>query len=170
MKEHCRYAVKDFHPLIVGEEEEDHNNNSNNNNNNNNNNNSNAKGDNNIITAGTGQGLGQGQGLASGQGLGQGQGQGLGLGLEGLRLLEGSSDDSGESKSKVYDHQSDGKNGAVALSPQSNNQSHGHSYVAGSGLAGGAGLVTHQRVAVSRENSFGFFDPLTRACFQGHLR
>ena len=155
MKEHCRYAVKDFRPLIVGEDEEDNNSNNNNNNNNNDNN---SKGDNNIVTAGSGQGLG--------------------FGLEGLRLLEGSSDDSGECKSKMFDqpNQFDGKKGAVALSLQPNNQSHGyghsHSYVTGSGLAGagGAGLITHQRVAVSRENSFGFFDPLTRACFQGHLR
>ena len=136
MKEHCRYAVKDFRPLIVGEEESSSNKDNNN-----------IISDNHIIIAGAGPGLTPGPGLAPGQRLAPGQG--LGLGLESLRLLDRSSDDSGESKSKVLDN-------FGSFDPVKSDRAHA--------------TVPVKSVAVSRENSFGFFDPLTRACFQGHLR
>ena len=150
VKEHCRYSAKNFRPLIVGEEG------------NNNGNIINNKIDTHNSTAAARQGLVSAQGLESHH-----------------RSLErsSSSDDSGESKSKVFDHHVDADDGIRkgAVIP------HGHvaPVVAGSGLAG----LLHQTVplspqraivgtatTVSRENSFGFFDPLTRSCFQGHLR
>ena len=173
VKEHCRYAVNDFRPLIVGEDEDKNQGNSD----------DIVMGDDHIITAGSGSGLAVGSGLASGQGLAVGKG----LGLENLRMLDLSSDDSGESKSKVLEVEGSkeglGVNphsiGSVVAPPSpprnaqnsqsSQNSGYGSGHVAVVGSTGLAGLLT-QRVSVSRENSFGFFDPLTRACFQGHLR
>ena len=118
-------------------------------------------------------------------------------------MLDLSSDDSGESKSKVLDlvdgdgsSKEGGLGGILSVgggigvgsgsepslkaAPPSPPQCNGKGQVAmavtttggGLGLTAGLrlGLLLTQRVSVSRENSFGFFDPLTRACFQGHLR
>ena len=167
VKEHCRYAVNDFRPLIVGEDEDK----------NQDNNDDIVMGDDHIITAGSGSRLASRPGLAVGKG----------LGLENLRMMDLSSDDSGESKSKVLEVEGSkegfGVNphfiGSVVAPPSpprnaqnsqsSQNSGYGSGHVAVVGSTGLAGLLT-QRVSVSRENSFGFFDPLTRACFQGHLR
>ena len=169
MKEHCRYAVKDFRPLIVGEDD-DHNNH-------NNNSDHIARGENHVeclrMMDRSSDDSGESKSKVldmedNKEGLGIGLGphsKGLGLELE-LGTGAGAGLCTKVAPPSPPRHSSSTNHGGP----------HGVPLVMSGGGGGGGGggglvgLLTQRIAVVSRENSFGFFDPLTRACFQGHLR